>query len=134
MRTPIEEIAHRCALRKRYFEDPDYRRWSDIVPDYGYDSWRDDVLFIEYIANNTQDGVSRKDLYELLENGHDLPINWGNLYAYFDERFNDPDNYFHSDLTAPKYFYVDEPSNKEPIADILNRYRDKLLSATYDII
>ncbi len=28
-----DEINHRRKLRKKYLEDPNFRRWSDIAPD-----------------------------------------------------------------------------------------------------
>lgn len=27
-----DELVHRQALRKKYLENPNYRRWSDVVP------------------------------------------------------------------------------------------------------
>jgi len=27
-----DELVHRQALRKKYLENPSYRRWSDVVP------------------------------------------------------------------------------------------------------
>ena len=32
MRDYDDELRHRRALRRKYFEDPNYRKWSDIVP------------------------------------------------------------------------------------------------------
>ena len=52
MRTMDDEINYREEQRRRYFEDPDYRKWSDVVPnDDDYGEWRDDVLFVEYVTN-----------------------------------------------------------------------------------
>lgn len=136
MRTIDEEITHRKTRRRHYFEDPEYRKWSDIVPnDDDYGEWRDDVLFVEYIANKGIETTSRTYLYELLENGRELPINWENFYAYFDEQLNDPDNCLCSELTSKGYAYHNlDPFDKETIEDTLNKYRDSLLSSLYNMV
>ena len=40
-----EEIEHRNKLRKKYFEDPSYRKWSDVVDNgltgESYGRWRE---------------------------------------------------------------------------------------------
>lgn len=49
VRLPMDELKHRRALRQKYFEDPNYRKWSDILPggmnDFRYMSWGDHQLF-----------------------------------------------------------------------------------------
>lgn len=136
MRTMDDEIIHRKAQRRRYFEDPNYRKWSDVVSDnINYGEWSDDVLFVEYVANKDIETTSRTYLYELLETGHELPINWENFYAYFDERLCDTDNCLRSELTSKGYAYHNlDPFDKETIEDTLNKYRDSLLSPTYDMV
>lgn len=135
MMTLDKEITHRKAQRRRYFEDPDYRKWSDVVTnDIDYGEYRDDILFIEYIANTDSETVSPSYLHKLLENGHELPINWENFYTYFDERLADPTNCFYSELTKAGYAYSANPFNNETIEDILNKYRDSLLSPKYDMV
>lgn len=131
-----DEINHRRKLRKKYLEDPNFRRWSDIAPDGdeidAFDEWRDDFLFCCFITNNTDIGFTVSDLVEYLNRGDELPINWVNFYAYFDERLNDPENRYLSTLVEPViYNGVSEP--RMSIKELLNQYRDKLLS-TYDII
>ena len=131
-----DEINHRRKLRKKYLEDPNFRRWSDIAPDGdeidAFDEWRDDFLFCCFITNNTDIGFTVSDLVEYLNRGDELPINWVNFYAYFDERLNDPENRYLSTLVEPViYNGVSEP--RMSVKEILNQYRDKLLS-TYDII
>lgn len=67
-----------------------------------------------------------------LNKGHQLPINWVNFYAYFDEQLNDPQNRYLSYLKNPEIAGDDfEPSTS--VEKLLNQYRDSLLS-TYDII
>lgn len=39
VRTHREEMDHRKILRQKYFEDPNYQRLSDIIPD-GLDSYK----------------------------------------------------------------------------------------------
>ena len=50
-----DELVHRQALRKKYLENPNYRRWSDVVPGgiggRQYMTWRDDRLF-DYLITN----------------------------------------------------------------------------------
>lgn len=131
-----DEINHRRKLRKKYLEDPNFRRWSDIAPDGdeidAFDEWRDDFLFCCFITNNTDIGFTVSDLVEYLNRGDELPINWVNFYAYFDERLNDPENRYLSTLVEPViYNGVSEP--RMSVKELLNQYRDKLLSI-YDII
>ena len=131
-----DEINHRRKLRKKYLEDPNFRRWSDIAPDGdeidAFDEWRDDFLFCCFVTNNTDIGFTVSDLVEYLNRGDELPINWVNFYAYFDERLNDPANRYLSTLVEPViYNGVSEP--RMSVKELLNQYRDKLLS-TYDII
>ena len=131
-----DEINHRRKLRKKYLEDPNFRRWSDIAPDGdeidAFDEWRDDFLFCCFVTNNTDIGFTVSDLVEHLNRGDELPINWVNFYAYFDERLNDPENRYLSTLVEPViYNGVSEP--RMSVKELLNQYRDKLLS-TYDII
>lgn len=131
-----DEINHRRKLRKKYLEDPNFRRWSDIAPDGdeidAFDEWRDDFLFCCFITNNTDIGFTVSDLVEYLNRGDELPINWVNFYAYFDERLNDPENRYLSTLVEPViYNGVSEP--RMSVKELLNQYRDKLLY-TYDII
>lgn len=135
VRSYDEEMQHRRILRQKYFEDPNYRRWSDIVPggiDGGqYMSWRDDRIF-DYLITNQ---VARQSNYLILDtylrDGHELPINWSNFYAYFDEQLNDPENRHVDELTQMSFY---DPSRRKFTAEmLLNKYRDNLLS-TYDII
>lgn len=136
VRPPDKELDHRLILRKKYFEDPNYRRWSDIisggVDDYYYKAWRDDVLFDYFITNQVSNTSNAKKLVSYLDKGHELPINWSNFYAYFDERLNDPKNRY---LTTITYNHIrggdDEPETS--VQELLNRYRDYLVT-NYDMI
>ena len=141
VRSHKDEIAHRYKLRKKYLEDPNYRKWSDIAPDDGrltnhfineFAEVRDDVLFCHLITNQSYGQTKISQVIECLNKGQELPINWENFYAYFDERLNDPQNRYLSYLTDPIIFgdYY-EPSTS--VEKLLNQYRDSLLS-TYDMI
>ena len=131
-----EEIKHRNKLRKKYFEDPSYRKWSDVV-DNGltgdsYGRWRDDRLFDYLITNQAKTRSSVRTLRGYLDNGHKLPINWNNFYAYFDEQLNDPENALLDEIvdnSLPNTLYTRGASIKE----LLDQYRDKLI-ADYDIV
>lgn len=135
------EIAHRYELRKKYLEDPHYRRWSDIAPDGGglldgfvnpFVDWRDDIMFYYLITNKSSSRPRASKVVEFLDKGHELPINWANFYAYFDERLNDRQNRYLSYLKEP-VIMGDALEPRASIEELLNRYRDRLLS-TYDMI
>lgn len=135
VRTFDDEIQHRQVLRKKYFEDPNYRRWSDIVPGgingRQYMLWRDDRLFDYLITNQTSTQSSLSQLKTHLKDGHELSINWSNFYAYFDARLNDPNNRFIGDLND---MIITDPSGEySTVEKLLGYYRGSLLS-TYDII
>lgn len=141
VRSREDEIKMRYERRKKYLEDQNYRKWSDIAPDSGeinmhsinaFAEWRDDVLFCYLITNQSSGLVTSSQLVEYLNKGHELPINWVNFYAYFDEQLNDPRNPYLSYLKNLEII-GDESEPKTSVEELLNRYRDKLLS-TYDII
>lgn len=135
VRLPMDELRHRGELRKKYFEDPNYRRWSDIVPggiyDFAYTSWGDDRLFDYLITGQAIVHSSLTTLNTCLRLGHKLPINWSNFYAYFNERLNDYENRYIEELT--KLLISDDDGHRSNIKGLLDKYQDSLLS-TYDII
>lgn len=62
MRTLDDELILREKQRREYFENPKYRKWSDVVDkcwddedsdENDYQEFRDDILFTHYIANWT---------------------------------------------------------------------------------
>lgn len=141
VRSHEDEIKMRYERRKKYLEDQNYRKWSDIAPDSGeinihsinaFAEWRDDVLFCYLIANQSSGLVTSSQLVEYLNKGHELPINWVNFYAYFDEQLNDPRNPYLSYLKNPE-IDGDKYESSVSVEKLLNQYRDSLLSA-YDII
>ena len=136
VRSHEDEMMHRRKLRTKYFEDPSYRKWSDVVPD-GFDGgyysgWRDDVLFSTLITNQSTGRQTASQLIEYLDKGHELPINWVNFYAYFDEQLNDPENRYLSSI-LDNDIRGDEFEWSTSVVKLLNRYREQLCSS-YDII
>lgn len=135
VRTIDEELRHRWTLRQKYFEDPKYLRWSDVVPGgidgQKYMTWRDDRLFDYLITNQVAIQSNLSKLKTYLREGHKLPINWSNFYAYFDERLNDPDNRFIKDLTEIELY--DFSGQRFTVQTLLDHYREHLYH-TYDII
>lgn len=139
VRTHREEMDHRKILRQKYFEDPSYRRLSDLVPDgldgNKYGGWRDDVIFALLVTGKTKSGHKLSELKAYLDKGSELPINWENLYAYFDEQLEDPENRYLSGITTvnttifASHMFTSEIS----LEDLLNQYRD-YLTGDYDIV
>ena len=134
MRDYDDELRHRRALRRKYFEDPNYRRWSDIVPGgisgRQYAVWRDDRLF-DYLITGQTERSNLATIQAHLQDSHKLPINWSNFYDYFDERLNDPENELTDELISMSLgSYVEEHVT---VKNLLNQYRDEFFSS-YDII
>lgn len=139
VRTHREEMDHRKILRQKYFEDPNYRRLSDLVPDgldgNKYGGWRDDVIFALLVTGKTKSGRKLSELKAYLDKGSELPINWENLYAYFDEQLEDPENRYLSGITTvnttifASHMFTSEIS----LEDLLNQYRG-CLTDNYDIV
>lgn len=136
VRSEKDELAHRNQLRKKYLEDPNYRRWSDIVPgglsESWYSHWRDDVLFKYLISGQVKYHPNVSELVGYLDNGRELPINWNNFYAYFDERLGDPENRYKAPIIND-----DIPGSgdipRTSVRKLLELYRDKLYN-DFDII
>lgn len=96
MRSESLESKYRGEQRKRYFEEPSYRKWSDIEKatfSDNYGDYRERAFIRLYLdCDDMDDNKSLSKIHEVMSNGKSHPINWGNFYAYFDERLNDPDN------------------------------------------
>ena len=139
VRTHREEMDHRKILRQKYFEDPSYRRLSDLIPDgldgNKYGGWRDDVIFALLVTGKSKSGRKLSELKAYLDKGSELPINWENLYAYFDEQLADPENRYLSGITTvnttifASHMFTSEIS----LEDLLNQYRG-YLTDNYDIV
>ena len=134
VRTHIDELNHRRILRQKYFEDPNHRRLSDITPggldSRKYAAWRDDAMFAAFVIGEHKFSYSLSELESYLDKGYELPINWDNLYAYFDEQLADPENPYLSNITTvntntyePNIF-----TSEISLKDLLNQYKDSLTS------
>ena len=83
MRTQNAEIKHREQLRRKYFEDPEYNRWSDILnrqlyegfADSNYGGRRDELVILSYILNRPVLMTSTLTLEELLAHKDDPKVN-----------------------------------------------------------
>ena len=135
-RTIYEENIVCQAMREKYFEDPHYRKWSDMVPlqTRSYGGRIEYAFFIDYIMGKEGSHADPTRIYELLDDGHSLPIDWQALYAYFDERFADEDNYAVDELTQPFLSSNNLESIRWSLMGILNHYREFLLNQSYDMI
>lgn len=136
VRTINEESIVCGIMREKYFENPRYRKWSDIIPpsDNSYGDRLEYNFFIDYVMGDDNSRMDAKKIYELLDDGHSLPIDWQALYAYFDERFADEDNYAVDELTQPFLSSNNLESIRWSLMDILNHYREFLLNQPYDIV
>jgi hypothetical protein len=70
-------------------------------------------------------------MHETLANGEVHPINWEAFYAYFDERMNDSENPYLHEMTEKLFPFIDD---KISVIDLINQYREELLSPNYDIV
>lgn len=136
VRSADDELDYRLTLRKKYLEDPNYRRWSDIVPGgmsrSNYRNWRDDVVFMYLISGQVKSHPTVSELIGYLDRGRELPINWNNFYAYFDERLNDPENRYKSSIINNDIRGSISISSTS-VRKLLELYRDKLYN-DFDII
>lgn len=139
VRTHREEMNHRKILRQKYFEDPNYRRLSDLVPDgldgNKYAGWRDDAIFALLVTGKPKSGHILSELKVYLDKGSELPINWNNIYAYFDEQLADPENRYLSGITTinTSIFASHMFTSEISLEELLNQYRD-CLTSNYDIV
>lgn len=133
MRDTNNESNYRAEQRKRYFEDPKYRKWSEIIKDtYNYGDYRERAFLRLYLdCNEISDEMSLLKMHETLANGKDQPINWEAFYAYFDERMNDSENPYLHEMTEKLFPFI---GDKISVIDLINQYREELLSLNYDIV
>ena len=137
MARPFEdEMEVRKEQRQRYFEDENYQKWSDIMPENifrRYEGTTDDDFFIHYLFGKTRNTpTTLLKIREQLDEGRELPINWDSLYAYFDERYNDPHNGFKHQLVNNIYYTVGFDDHVS-VMELLEEYRDSL-TTQYDIV
>lgn len=133
MRNENLESEYRGKQRKRHFEDPNYRKWSDIVKDnYNYGDYRERAFIRFYLdCDCYNERQSLAAIREVMSNGKSHPINWEAFYAYFDERLNDPDNPYMHEMNEKMFVFMDESPT---VIELLDQYRETLLPPDYDLI
>lgn len=119
-----EIIKTRHTLRRKHLEDPDYRRWSDLIDtkSYNYRSRMDSSMLASYLANDLINGVETdgtdENVIRLIEANLDNPkINWKGMFAYLDEEVANIAQLDDSHIVA----------EVETMASLLNPYRDEVL-------
>ena len=135
MRRESLESEYRGEQRKRHFEDPNYRRWSDIgeakVAD-NYGDYRERAFIRLYLdCDFRNDRKSLSKIHEVMSNGKSHPINWKAFYAYFDERLNDHENPYSHEMTEKMFPFMRDSLT---VIELLNQYRETLLPPDYDMV
>lgn len=134
MRPESEESKYRAGRRKQYFENPKYRKWSDIIDktNRSYGTYRERAFLRLYLdCNEVSDNLSLSKMHETLANGKNQPIDWEAFYSYFDERMDDTDNPYVHEMEEELFSFIDD---KISVINLINQYRDELLSPNYDIV
>lgn len=135
IRTTKEEVDYRWKQRMQYFENSNYRKWSDFLsPNYrSYGNRTDDFMIASYIIGDDAGRFSINDP-KLFDKAQNPRVNWRALYQYVDARLNDDENGLRGELTRLTHFIDCDVFGTMSIADLLNRYRDKLYGHDYDMI
>ena len=134
MRPESEESKYRAGRRKQDFENPKYRKWSDIIDktNRSYGTYRERAFLRLYLdCNEVSDNLSLSKMHETLANGKNQPIDWEAFYSYFDERMDDTDNPYAHEMEEELFSFIDD---KISVINLINQYRDELLSPNYDIV
>lgn len=135
MRTINKELAIRKKQRETYFEDPSYRKWSDVAlisTIYaGIGDWSELAFFTSYFVGTCEGHPNLSRIRSLLQNGKQLPINWKTVYDYFDERYLDDENilweeFYHGLCDAGDV-------SGQSLVSLLNEFRSELIDE-YDLI
>lgn len=135
IRTTSEEVSYRWKQRMQYFENPNYRKWSDFLsPNYrSYGNRTDDFMIASYIIGRDANRFSINDA-KLFDKTKNHRVNWKGLYQYVDARLDDDENGLRYELTRLSQFIDCDVFGTMSIVDLLNRYRDELYGYDYDII
>lgn len=135
IRTTSEEVDYRWKQRLQYFENSNYRKWSDFLsPNYrSYGNRTDDFMIASYIIGDDAGRFSLNDP-KLFDKTQNPRVNWRALYQYVDARLNDEENGLRGELTRLTPFIDCDVFGTMSIADLLNRHRDKLYGYDYDMI
>lgn len=118
-----KKIEERHATRLKHLEDPNYRRWSDLVDtkSWNYGARMDSSMLASYLANELINGVevdgTDKNVIRLIKDNLDNPeINWKGMFAYLDEEL----------ANIAKLDVERMVTEVETLASLLNPYRDKV--------
>lgn len=85
------DLRFRAEQRAKYFEDPNYFRWSDVVDreDESYGSFTERAFLAQYLSQDKDYSMFNITslVKEFINNHRDKQqINWHAIYAYLDER------------------------------------------------
>lgn len=118
-------IEERHATRLKHLEDPNYRRWSDLVDtkSYNYGARMNSSMLASYLANELINGVevdgTDRNVIRLIKANLDNPdINWKGMFAYLDEEL--------ANIAKLDVSYM--AAEVETLASLLNPYRDKVIT------
>lgn len=121
-----EALDIRYVQRRKYLEDPNYERLSDILEDdSSYRGRRDNYLFVNLLNGSKDDrnGASYNTMENIfLEKHNRKRINWYGIYQYYQARLES--------LHNGEWDEPEEP-DIENVVDILENYKDKYW-AIYD--
>lgn len=140
VRSIEQQLEYRKERRKQFFEDSNYRKWSDItyINDSEYEGWRDDCLFSCYLLDTRTAIYDLNQIEKIFQQGDGAPVNWKNFYEYFDTQLNDKNNRYKREINYFKFYPggIGASNNTKgmTVMQILNKYRDQLLHNNYDII
>lgn len=131
MRTIEDEIDLRIQQRKRYFENPNYRKLSDYldINDSEYGELSDCYLFYRYVAGCRFTELTKDNVERAMNPDTNQTIDFEAVYAYFDERLNDKNNAAQSEIR-----FTPLPFVGDTVKEILDAYRDVVLKPPYDIV
>lgn len=121
-----EALDIRYFQRRKYLEDPNYERLSDILEDdSSYRGRRDNYLFVNLLNGSKDDsnGASYNTMEDIFLEKYDRKrINWYGIYQYYQARLES--------LHNGEWDEPEEP-DIENVVDILENYKDKYW-AVYD--
>ena len=131
MRTIEDEIDLRIKQRKRYFENPNYRKLSDYldINNSEYGELSDCYLFYRYVIDCSVTALTKGNVKYAMNPDTNPMIDFEAVYAYFDERVNDENNAAQSEIR-----FTPLPFVGDTVKEILDEYRDVVLKPPYDVV
>lgn len=107
------DLKQRAEQRAKYFEDPNFLRWSDVISrdEHSYGARTEQAFLAEYMTQDAEtSGYRVRDIVKQRKNAD--RINWRAMYDYLDER----------DKTTPSWL----KDEVEELHRILDSLRDEL--------